>query len=278
MRRKTILCITFVVIALVLAAAALYVVREWRIQQRYREMARQVQSEAQVLSTQPPAPVELPEETQAPAAPTPEPTPEQTPEPTPEPVSIPIDFPYYCEQNDDIVGWVEVEGTDIDYLVLYDTDNYYLNHTYQYQYSGAGSIFMQDYNHSDFSDFNTVLYGHNMASGAMFAQLHRFEKSDFFDAHDTITIYTPDRRLTYRIFAAYKTDNLNIMTHFDYSTEEGREEYIDRIYTHTYSHFDEDVPVTASDRIITLSTCIGNSNYRYVVQGVLVEERAGICE
>ena len=273
MKRKLVIWIAAAAIVIAAAGAAYYVVREMRVQRRYRAMAEQVSAVSETFEAPTPAPTQPP----APEEETPEPSP--TPEPTPEPVSIPVDFPYYREQNEDIVGWIEVEGTDISYFVLYDSDEYYLTHTWQYDYSSSGSIFMQDYNRSDFSDFNTVLYGHNMASGAMFAQLHRFENSDFFDEHDTITVYTPDSWKTYRIFAAYRTDNLNIMANNDFSTEEGREAYIESIYDHSYNaHFDDDIRITADDRIITLSTCIGNADYRYVVQGVLVDDRYGVCE
>ncbi len=204
-------------------------------------------------------------------------TPEPTPSPTPVPVDIPIDFETLQGINEDIVGWIEVEGTDISYAVLFDEDDlYYLDHNYKREYSFSGSIFMQHYNDAEFTDFNTVLYGHNMGSGTMFAQLHRFEKESFFDEHDTIIVYTPNARLTYHIFAAYRTDNSNQMVVFKYDTKEDREAYLERIFEHTYSNFDEDVPVTEEDRIITLSTCIGNPDYRYLVQGVLIADEYGV--
>jgi sortase, SrtB family len=203
---------------------------------------------------------------------------EAIPSPIPQPVDIPIDFKYLRSQNSDVIGWINVPGTDIDYPVLYDTsdDLYYLSHTYTGTYNFAGSIFVLDDNTDNFTDFNTVVYGHNMASGAMFAQLHRFEKKDFFDEHNTIVLYTPESKLTYRIFAAYRTDNLNIMQNNDFSTSAARSDYIAGIYEHSYANFDHDVAVTADDRIVTLSTCIGNAAYRYVVQGELTSNEPGV--
>ena len=168
-----------------------------------------------------------------------------------------------------------VEG---DYPVLYDTSYnlHYLKHNYLGTATGYGSIFVLGENSNDFSDFNTVIYGHNMLDGKMFAQLHKFRNSSFFDEHGQIIIYTADRKLTYQVFAAYCTDNLNIIVNNDFSTEELREAYIERIYTHTaYAHFKPEYPVTASDRIVTLSTCIGNPDYRYVVQGLLISDELG---
>ena len=198
---------------------------------------------------------------------------------TPDPVEIPIDFDFLREQNEDIIGWIQVEGTTIDYPILYDTtyNMYYLNHNYKGTYTGYGSIFMLEENASDFTDFNTVVYGHNMLDGSMFAQLHQFRKKDFFDSHGQILVYTPDRKLTYQVFASYRRDNLNIIVNTDFSTEELQAEYIDSIYEHNaVANFNQEYTVTADDRILTLSTCIGNPAYRYVVQGVLVSDEPGI--
>lgn len=194
-------------------------------------------------------------------------------------VEIPINFDYLKEQNEDIIGWIMVDGTVIDYPILYDTSYnfYYLKHNYNGTATGYGSIVVLGDNADDFTDFNTVIYGHNMVDGKMFTQLHKFRKDrSFFDEHGQIVIYTADRKLTYQVFAAYRTDNLNIIVNNDFSTEELREAYIERIYAHTDSaFFKPEYPVTASDRIITLSTCIGNPDYRYVVQGVLVSDELG---
>lgn len=193
-------------------------------------------------------------------------------------VEIPINFDYLKEQNGDIIGWIMVDGTIIDYPILYDTSYnlHYLKHNYMGTATDYGSIFVLGENANDFSDFNTLVYGHNMLDGQMFAQLHKFRNSSFFEEHGEILVYTPGRKLTYQVFAAYRTDNLNIIVNNDFSTEELREAYIERIYAHTdYAFFKPEYPVTASDRIITLSTCIGNPDYRYVVQGVLVSDEPG---
>lgn len=193
-------------------------------------------------------------------------------------VEIPINFDYLCSLNEDIIGWITVDGTDIDYPILYDDtiDRYYLYHNYLGTYTLYGSIFMLGENASDFSDFNTVVYGHNMLDGKMFAQLHNFESQSFFDEHKDIVVYTPERKLTYRIFAAYRTDNLNIIVNNDFSTPALRESYIEKIYSHEIkSIFDPDTIVTSEDRIITLSTCIANAAYRYLVQGVLISDEEG---
>lgn len=205
---------------------------------------------------------------------------EEIPDQTiPDPVDIPVDFDFLQGENEDIIGWIQVDGTTIDYPVLYDTtyNMYYLNHNFKGTNTAYGSIFVLGENASEFTDFNTVVYGHNMLDGSMFAQLHQFRKKEFFDSHGQIILYTPERKLTYQVFAAYRRDNLNIIANNDFSTEELRTQYIETIYAeNALANFNPEYQVTASDRILTLSTCIGNPAYRYVVQGVLVSDEPGI--
>ena len=199
-------------------------------------------------------------------------------EQTPEPVEIPINFDFLLAENEDIIGWITVDGTEIDYPILYDTtyNRYYLTHNYSGTATPYGSVFVLGENAGDYSDFNTVIYGHNMIDGHMFAQLHYFKNQDFFDNHDQIVIYTPDRKLTYQVFAAYRTNNLDIIANNDFSTEELRDQYIESIYTNTdLGLFDREVHVTGEDRIITLSTCIWNPASRFLVQAVLVSDEPG---
>lgn len=197
----------------------------------------------------------------------------------PDPVDIPVDFEFLQGENQDIIGWIQVEGTQIDYPILYDTtyNRYYLNHNFKGTTTGYGSIFVLGENAGDFTDFNTVVYGHNMLDGSMFAQLHKFRKKEFFDTNGQIIVYTPDRKLTYQVFAAYRRDNLNIILNNDFSTEELQAEYIASIYEQTaVANFNPEYKVTSEDKILTLSTCIGNPAYRYVVQGVLVSDEYGV--
>ena len=209
--------------------------------------------------------------TDAPAAPT-----------TPATAAVeepPINFDYLKGENEDIIGWIVVDGTLIDYPILYDTtyNYYYLNHNYEGTSTGYGSIFVLGENAGDFTDFNTVVYGHNMLDGRMFAQLHRFRDKNFFDSHGQIIVYTPERQLTYQVFAAYRRDNLDIIANTDFSTKALIDEYIESVYAQTdLAQFNPALEVTSSDRIITLSTCIGNPAYRFVVQGVLVDEAQAV--
>ncbi len=189
-----------------------------------------------------------------------------------------IDFDDLQENtNEDIYAWLYVPGTDVDYPVLqHPTDNsYYLNNNLDGTSGYPGCIYTELYNSKDFTDFNTVLYGHNMKNGTMFRTLHNFEDADTFDEYNYIYIYLPDDILVYQIFRAYKFNNSHLMVVFNYDSEYGINEYISTIQTYkslTSNSNDELLEsLTAEDRIITLSTCCsGDSSSRYLVQGVLL--------
>lgn len=194
---------------------------------------------------------------------------------SPTPVPQEIDFDALHEENEEIIAWITLDGTVIDYPVLCrpDDDTYYHTHNVKGQEATAGAIYIQgSYNSTDFSDFHTVVYGHNMRDGSMFAALHKFEDEDFFNEHDTVVIYTPTKRLTYTIFAAYARDDAHLMRKYDYTSTEGRQAFLDEISTHS-GNFRSGVELTTDSHILTLSTCIGSADdQRYVVQAVLTEE------
>lgn len=182
------------------------------------------------------------------------------------------------EVNADIYAWITVPGTVIDYPVLQHPEemDYYLDYNLDGSKGYPGCIYTQRMNSKDWTDPNTVLYGHNMKAGTMFAGLHKFKDKDFFDENRYIHIYTEDGRiLVYEIFAAYVSGNEHLLMNYMLQTEDGFQSYLDGICEHTGSgcHFLEDRELTAEDRIITLSTCIsGQETKRYLVQGVFIDE------
>ena len=277
---RTISIVSLLVMLIALVALIFIFAHIYASGQQYQNLSRLVRMNSRTVELSPESePAQPDTESSAPAG-TPLPEPE-TEKPEPVYASIPIDFAYLDEVNSDITAWIQVDGTGIDYPVLYDDtkDQFYLNHNYSKSFTMAGSVFMLGVNSSDFSDFNTVIYGHNLINGAMFGCLHDFEQQAFFDEHDTILVYLSDRVLRYQIFAAYRTDNKDQVLSFDFSTPDARQEYIDRIFTHEVrALFRPDAAPTAEDRILTLSTCIGNPAYRYLVQGKLIEDTPGRYE
>lgn len=189
-----------------------------------------------------------------------------------------IDFADLQENtNEDIYAWIYIPDSKIDYpIVQHPTDNYYyLNYNLDGTKGYPGCIYTEDYNVRDFSDPNTVIYGHNMKNGTMFAGLHNYEDIQYFDENPYVYIYTPDQLLVYEIFAAYEYSDKHILYNYDCSNETIYQNYLDEISNirSMNCNIKEGVEVTTEDKIITLSTCIANKpNNRYLVQGVLLNE------
>lgn len=201
--------------------------------------------------------------------------PTQSPEPE-KPYISPIDFEELWAINSDVIAWIRVPGTDIDFPVMYSKDDnrYYLEHNIYGEEIISASIFVEYYNHADFSDFNTVIYGHNMNDGSMFGQLHRYEDRGFFDANRTVYIYLPDKTLTYEIFAARFVSNDHILSVCKNEDRDSCEAYIDGIYNEksSDSNVDTGISITADDSIITLATCDRyKRDQRFVIHAVLVQ-------
>ena len=189
-----------------------------------------------------------------------------------------IDFDYLKTLNEDIYAWITVPGTIIDYPILQHPtdDTYYLHHNLDGSYGYPGCIYTESLNAKDFTDPNTVVYGHNMKAGTMFAGLHQFEDREFFDANEEVVIYLPDRTLHYRIFAAYVYDDRHLLYSFDFSDKEVYASYLKSIYDirDMSANIDRETEVTEDDKIITLVTCMAgaaNAEKRLLVQAVLEE-------
>ena len=181
---------------------------------------------------------------------------------------IPVDFEKLWEINPEIYAWIEIPGTSVAYPIVQSaSDNsYYLNHTIEGMAGYPGSIYTEGINSKDFQDFNTMIYGHDMEDGSMFGGLHQFEDSEYLKNHETLIIYTPEHKLTYRIFMTLTYDDRHIMGSFDFSEKEEREAYLATIGN-------TDTEVTADSKIVTLSTCIATQpSNRFLVEAVLVNE------
>ncbi|MDY4694123.1 MAG: class B sortase [Blautia sp.] len=184
-------------------------------------------------------------------------------------VPMNIDFASLKSVNDDVIGWIYVEALpDINYPVVQGKDNEtYLHRTYEKNYNFAGTIFVDYENKNDFSDCNTLVYGHNMKNGSMFAQLKKFSQDDeTYKKSKYFWIFTPEKNYRYEIISAYTTGvNSDTYTLFKGPGEEFME-YLKKI--RGYSEIQTDSgEMTVKDKIVTLSTCTGNEATRYVVQG-----------
>ena len=189
-----------------------------------------------------------------------------------------LDWAAIREINPDIYAWICIPGTEVDYPILQHPtdDSYYLNYNMNGTRGYPGCIYTERLNRKDFTDFDTVVYGHNMRNDSMFATLHNFEDKTFFDSNPYVYIYIGDKVLVYEIFAAYTGGNEHILYANDFTNEAGRKSYLDSIAKSNYMNANlRDTELTTESHILTLSTCVqGHAKNRYLVQAVLRNEEA----
>ena len=187
-----------------------------------------------------------------------------------------LDWDQLRETNEDIYAWIYIPETNVDYPVLQnaDDDEYYLMHNLDGSYGYPGCIFSQLLNSRNFDDYNTVLYGHNMKDGTMFRTLHYYQNEEFFYNNPYFYIYTENGVLVYEIFAAYNTGDEHILNTYDLRTEQGFASYLEKISADAPlgGYIRSDVEVTTANHIITLSTCTDQSDERFLVQAVLLND------
>jgi len=188
-----------------------------------------------------------------------------------------IDFDILNEINPDLVAWILINDTNIDYPVARHPieDDYYLNHDMYGNPRFAGCPYMRTTNSGDFTDPNTVIYGHNMKGGSMFSSLHYFENNIFFDSHPYIYLYAADVIRVYEVFAARFFTDDDLLTVYNFADPVSFQKFLDDIYNNRSmrNNIRRDVPVTINDRILTLSTCVGGSpGERFLVHGKLLWE------
>ena len=190
----------------------------------------------------------------------------------------PIDFDSLKNESSDIIAWLEIDGTDISYPVLFrEGDNsYYLRRDIYGKYDKNGSLFIEDYNKSDFNDPVTIIYGHHMSSGAMFGKLQEiYTNPETFSKHSKITVYMPEKELVYRVFCAVPLDNSHILYYHNFNNRLIFEEYFKEVFgtRSLLAVFDETVSVTPDNKVLMLSTCFSTDySRRYVVMAVCENE------
>ena len=183
-----------------------------------------------------------------------------------------INWDELLQRNKDVKAWIQIPNTNVNYPVLQgETNDTYIHSDIDHNELSAGSIFIASENEDPFNDFNTVIYGHNMKNGSMFAQLKKFtQDEETYKKSKYFWIFTPEKNYRYEIISAYTTGvNSDTYTLFKGPGEEF-EKYLEKI--RGYSEIQTDAEgMNIKDKIITLSTCTGNEATRYVVQGKRVD-------
>ena len=197
-----------------------------------------------------------------------------SPETTVKLAENPVNVAELHAQNPDIYSWIYIPETNVNYPVAQSDadDNFYLDHDIYKGYSFPGTIYSQSCNKKDYSDRVTVLYGHNMLDGSMFATLHRFSDTQFFNENRYMYIYTENRKLTYEIVSAYVYDDRHIMNSFNFLDDAVYAQWQQESLNprSVSSNVRKDIQLTKDDKMLVLSTCLnGGGEGRYLVQGVL---------
>ena len=186
------------------------------------------------------------------------------------------------EENPDIIGWLEIEGTNVNYPVLQGTDNeYYMTHNYKKEYSRSGSIFLsKDYNWNIPSN-NLLIYGHNLNNGTMFQELLKYKDEDFYKEHPIIRFTTAEEDAKYEIisvfffFFYYKSEK-NVFRYYYFINPDTEEEYNEFVENaKKASLYEIEATANYGDSLITLSTCSYHvKDGRFAVVGRKINKEA----
>ncbi|SFB03122.1 sortase B [Acetitomaculum ruminis DSM 5522] len=182
-----------------------------------------------------------------------------------------INFDDLEKINPDVIGWIRFDNLGISYPIMQtDNDKSYLKKTFFGNKNSAGSIFLSYMNSYDFSDYHSIIFGHNMIDGSMFAKLKKYADIDFYKENKYYTIYTKNKVIRVEIFSASsispKSDIYTIYNSYD-------DTYPDFVKNlKEKSTYDTGVEVNDKDRVITLSTCYGDYK-RFVVHGKIIKEK-----
>lgn len=242
------------------------------VKRQYRESAQRYELASQRY-TLPAAPL---------SAGSPSNTAEQPPEGTAEndlPLEyapIAVDFDALRAVNPDIVGWIYCEDSVINYPVLQAADNdYYLHRSYDRSNQFSGSIFVDAANRPGFVDCNTILYGHHMNDGSMFASLDLWADQSYYEAHPVLWLLTPEQDYKLVLFSGYTTSAFSDIYTVRPEPDAGWQEYLEDLVRQ--SDFQADVDLSGCERTVMLSTCAYVFDFaRHVLHAALIPvEHAG---
>lgn len=184
-----------------------------------------------------------------------------------------INFEELSQINSDIVAWITIDGTNINYPVVQTNNNtYYLKHSFYKKYSNYGTIYMDATANKDFSSLNTFIYGHYTSNQSMFGELGKYMNQEFFEDHPYILIYTPEKTLKAEIFSVHVDDASSPSYQMNFTIDEAYRNYIDLMKQKSVINSSVEIDYT-TDKVITLYSCSRETNYkrqdRYYIHAVL---------
>lgn len=184
---------------------------------------------------------------------------------------IDVDFKKLKKKNNDIVAWVQVNGTNINYPVVQAKNNsYYLNHSIDKSYNEAGWVFM-DYRNKSTNGKNTILYGHSRTDTTMFGSLVNIVKSSWIKDKNNrvIKMATEDELTLWQVFSVYTIKVTDDYIQTKFSNDKEYLKFLKMLKNRSEYNFG--VSLDETDQIVTLSTCYGSSNYRVVMHAKLIK-------
>ena len=180
-----------------------------------------------------------------------------------------IDLAALREVNPDVVGWILIPDTVVNYpLMQAEDNNYYLERTWDHKSNAMGSIFLEQLSSPDLTDPNTIVYGHNMNDGSMFASLRNYREQAYFEAHPYVYILSDYGVYRYEIYSSYTASVKSNTYGVEFPTETSWLRFLEKSLED--SVIDTGVEPQPTDRVLTLSTCTGaNRSARWVVHARL---------
>ena len=184
-----------------------------------------------------------------------------------------VNFSELEKINSDVVGWIVMEGTQVNYPIVQSKDNsFYLNHSFDKKWNSLGSIFMDYRSKNNFSDYNTFIYGHHTKNGSMFGELYKYMDESFYKEYPFYYLYTPTGNYKVEIISAYLDSAESDSYVQSFSTNEEYKNYIKLIKDKSNYKTDTELDIE-TDKIITLYSCSHESNRRksdrYYIHGVI---------
>ena len=174
------------------------------------------------------------------------------------------------EINPDVIGWIEIPDTNIDYPIVQGEDNrYYMEHTVYGTENAAGSIFMEAQNEGDFSDLVTFLYGHRMRDGSMFGNLKYYESEDYWNSHSEIYVSTYEEEMIYDIFSVHRAAVGEETYALFFEAGDAYDGYLQA--EENKSWYDTGIEADRNSQVLVLVTCTADSKDERIV--VLARKR-----
>lgn len=201
----------------------------------------------------------------------------QETEPETEPYISPIDFEALSEVNPDVIGWIRIPDTNVDYPIVQTDDNdKYLHTSFEGEESIAGTVYLDFESDSDMMGFNNILYGHNMKNGSMFKDIVKYKDQSYFDEHKYFEIYTPERTIRLKAISCYYAKAEPIVRKTRFKTRESYEAFIKEMIKPCAWYEMPEFPI---DSLYTLVTCSYEVNdARTILYAVEVDENGDMVK